>query len=145
MGMIKMFSVHVNNVVLLYLPWYLAQVLGLFPIPSECRLHKKVFEESFERIALLRVVALVDAGDAYLLILPDHLLIILLIRRHIDQLLLDLRKDLDANARSAHLLKVSQYIDLCWDNYREMLNEEVYLGGGSAASRGLFHYEVEKV
>ncbi len=113
MGMIKMFSVHVNDVVLLNLPRYLAQVLGLFPIPSECRLHKKVFEESFECITLLCVVALVDAGDAYLLILPDHLLVILFIRCHIYQLLLDLGKDLDANARGAHLLKVSKYIDLC--------------------------------
>lgn len=106
--MIEMFPIHVDDIVLLNLAGYLAQVFGLLPVPRECRLHQEVLEQALECSGLLVVVALVDAGDAQLLILPDHLLVLLLIGRHVYQLLLDLGQDLDADARGAHLLKVTQ-------------------------------------
>jgi hypothetical protein len=80
MGMIEMFSVHIDDVVLLYLPRYLAQVFGLFAIASQRGLHEKIIEEILQCLALKVVVAFVDADDSHLLVLPYHLLVLLLIR-----------------------------------------------------------------
>ena len=96
--MIKVLSIHVDDVVLLYLAGYLAKIFRLFSKPSKRRLYKKVIEEALQRLSLLVVVAFVDTGDSNLLVLPHRLLILLLLHGHIYQLLLDLGEDLNADA-----------------------------------------------
>jgi len=80
-----------------------------------------------------------------LLVLPDHLLVLLLVGRHVDQLLLDLSEDLYADARSAHLLEVAQDVQLGRDDNGEVLNKKVDLSLSGAAAWRLFDDEVEKV
>jgi hypothetical protein len=121
----EMFFVHHHDVILLYLPGYLRQVLRLLTHAAECVFDEEIREQLLERLILLAVVVLVDTQYAYLLALTRQHLILPLLLRDVQELLLYKDQDVISDPLSAHLLKIPQNVNLSEDNHWEVLHEKV--------------------
>ncbi len=135
MRLVKVLSIHVNDVVLLDLASDLTRVLVLLAIASQSGFHEEILEKGLQRLTLLVIEALINTCDAHLLVLPHNLLIVLLVVGHVYHLLLDLSKDLNADGLCSRLLKVPQDVNLCLYNHWKVLNKKVHLSLCCVASR----------